>query len=341
MDAVGRLKLAKLKMDQNGFAEAIEDFDKAISLKLDHPQLVEATFKRGSAKQSIRDYDGAIADFDEVIRISSDPNIEAAAYSFRGSAKASIGDHQGAHTDCNEALSMQPDNTSLILSRADVRIKCEDYSGAIEDLNEWILRKKFVRAIAVVADIKQHIELPPLYIDAHEKRAFAKRKIKDFEGAVSDYDEIIRMKPERAITYFQRGIVNAECGATTQASKDLYYSAKLNPSLTSLVTEALLDIGAIADYSDVNTQLPKDIIECGRKAYEKRKLGKFELAVADYDEIIRMKPKTGISYYQRGTTRAELGDLFGARNDLNFCAQLDPSLTALAREALLQHGINE
>jgi tetratricopeptide (TPR) repeat protein len=50
----------------------------------------------------------------------------------------------------------------------------------------------------------------------------------------------------------------------------------------------------------------------------------YERAIADYDEAIRLDPKSAAVYYSRGRCREARGDPKGAKVDYSEAARLDP-----------------
>jgi tetratricopeptide (TPR) repeat protein len=52
--------------------------------------------------------------------------------------------------------------------------------------------------------------------------------------------------------------------------------------------------------------------------------GRHGRAIADYDEAIRLDPKSAIAYYARGFSRKASGDWEGAKADFAEAARLDP-----------------
>ncbi len=51
---------------------------------------------------------------------------------------------------------------------------------------------------AAISDYDEAIRLNPKYTIAYNNRGFAKSKLGDLEGAISDYDTAIRLDPEYA-----------------------------------------------------------------------------------------------------------------------------------------------
>ena len=103
-------------------------------------------------------------------------------------------------------------------------------------------------------------------------------------AAISDYDIAIRLEPDAADAYYNRGV------------------AKVN-----LTTHA-----AIADY-DIAIRLKPDFVQAyNNRGLAKADLGQYSAAIADYDTAIRLKPDTAEAYLNRGLAKVKLGQYIAA-----------------------------
>ena len=92
----------------------------------------------------------------------------------------------------------------------------------------------------------------------------------DYQAAISDYDEAIRLDPEYARAYFNRGNAKDELGDVE---------------------------GAISDYDEAIRLDPKYVGAYYNRGLAKGKLGKYFEAISDYDQAIRLDPDDAIAYY--------------------------------------------
>jgi len=163
-----------------------------------------------------------------------------------------------------------------------------------------VLRKKgdsFSQSSPVPTKPSSPLPLPQRSLSASEyfNRALKKQNQGDKQGAIADYNESIRLKPDFAEAYNNRGIAKDDLGDKQ---------------------------GAIADYNEA-IRLKPDYAE----AYNNRGNAKYDLgdkqgAIADYNEAIRLKPDFAEAYYSRGLIKEERGEKQEALADFRKAAEL-------------------
>jgi lipoprotein NlpI len=128
-----------------------------------------------------------------------------------------------------------------------------------------------------IADYTEAIRLDPKNRDAYFQRGEAHYGKQDYDRAIADYTEAIRLDPKYRDAYFQRGV--------------MYQNGKRDYDR------------ALADYNEVIGLDPNyalafydrgQIFQYGKK--------EFDRAIADYTEAIRLDPKDRDAYFQRGLT---------------------------------------
>ncbi|MBI2136362.1 tetratricopeptide repeat protein [Candidatus Woesearchaeota archaeon] len=144
----------------------------------------------------------------------------------------------------------------------------------------------------------QAIKLNPNDANAYNNRGNAKRKKGDLEGALEDYDTAIKLNPNEVNAYYNRGIVKSEKGDLEGARADYDQAIKLNPN-------------------DANAY--------NNRGYAKYKKGDLEGTLADYDQAIKLNPNHANVYYNRGIVKSEKGDLEGALEDYDTAIKLNPN----------------
>ena len=266
-------------------------------------------------------------------RSSSTPRYAAAFYN-RGNAKYDKGDYAGAIADYDGAIKLDPDDAQALNNRG----------------NAYANRRDFDRAIA---DLTQALKLRPDYAQGHNDRgvAFAakgdldraRRRLRaggqsstrrmpspgtiaasptatsrDLDRAIQSFDEAIKLNPNYAAAYYNRG--NA-----LEFKRD--YDARhrrLRPARSSssrISPRAWYDRG----------------LSYGAK-------GDADRAIADLAESIKRDGKDASAFYNRGIAWRLKGDVdkaiadFGeaVKLDAKFALALSPARQRLLREARLR-----
>lgn len=164
-------------------------------------------------------------------------------------------------------------------------------------------RGEFKTAIKVYDTV---IRLTPDFADTYINRGDVKRKLGNPEGAIKDYNMAIRLGADYAYVYLNRGIAKANLGDNKGAIKDYDRAIHLDSS-----------------YVDAY----------GHRASAKSDLGDKKGAIEDYNTAIRLKPQKGalaLAYVNRGNAKANLSDNKGAIEDCDTAIRLKPGDTILA-----------
>ncbi len=106
--------------------------------------------------------------------------------------------------------------------------------------------------------------------------------------AIPAYDKSIRLKPDLAEAYNNRGNTKKGLGQYEAAMADYDEALRLNPNLAEV-------------YSN--------------RGNAKNNLGQHKAAMADYDEALRLKPDYATAYYNRGVASVGLDNKDAARRD--------------------------
>ena len=123
--------------------------------------------------------------------------------------------------------------------------------------------------------------------------------------AIDMYDQAIKLKPDMAGAYFNRGTAKNEIGQFEAAIEDFSEAIRIAPFLASAFSN---------------------------RGFSKSSLGRFEEAISDYDRAIELAPDLSIPYQNRAFANARLGREQAAVADFRKATELDDPLRNLLGE---------
>jgi tetratricopeptide (TPR) repeat protein len=135
-----------------------------------------------------------------------------------------------------------------------------------------------------------------------------------------------------ATVHFWRAVGWNKKGDYSKVITDATESIRLQPGQAAynLRGSAYYDKGeyeiAIADFDDALKLGPPSGTIFHNRGNAFRGKGDFTRAIADYDATIKLEPKSTFSFQNRGIAKEALGDLDGALADINQAIRLDPTL---------------
>lgn len=135
-----------------------------------------------------------------------------------------------------------------------------------------------------------------------------------FDRAIVDFNEVIRIEPKFADGYYNRGNAYAQKGLFHNSMSDFDR--------------------AIADFDEAIKLNPKDADYFASRGSWYAKKGQHDRAIADYDEAIRLNPKDAVSIYGRASVYREKGQHDRAKADFEKAMRLNPNFT----EAMNRRG---
>ncbi|MGE5137979.1 MAG: tetratricopeptide repeat protein, partial [Rudaea sp.] len=257
---------ADVLMSKDQLDEAIKEYSKAIRLD---PQNAKGYVLRGYAWQRKWELERALQDFSEAIRL--DPE-DCNLYGLRGIIWRGLGDLARARDDLNKALQINPEYALAYRERGIVSRMEGEYDKSIDDSNAAI---RFAPQ-APNSDLANQIVAM-----ARASRGAAWMGKGDFDKALADLDESIRLNAGEAEGYAIRGDVWAAKGDLDRALQD--YDAAI--ARTSHDPEAYFDRGSVWE----------------RKQH-------LAHALRDYDQAIRVNPRFAPAYDARARIWATSAD---------------------------------
>ena len=95
-----------------------------------------------------------------------------------------------------------------------------------------------VNTLAAIADYDTAIRLKPDYAKAYNNRGLAKDNLGQHLAAIADYDTAIRLKPDLAEAYYNRGIAKYNLGQYSAAIADYDTAIRLKPDLAAGILQS-------------------------------------------------------------------------------------------------------
>lgn len=178
------------------------------------------------------------------------------------------------------------------------------------------------------------------------QRALVYQKIKQYNLAILDYNNAIKLTPESSNAYFNRGLTYYQAMQLDAALDDFTQALTINPKDMHIYNARGLvysDQGefdkALDDFNQALILDPSYASAMFNRAtiYERKQ--KYQDALADYDNAIKnnkaelenedpeaIKARLIEAYYRRGIINLALNDLNAAMRDVNFVIENNPNL---------------
>jgi len=147
-------------------------------------------------------------------------------------------------------------------------------------------------------EFTEAIRMDPNLASAYLMRGLTRYRRGDFTGAIADYTQAIRLDPDWAIAYNNRGLAHDGRGEFAQAISDFTQAIRLNPNFAS----AFSNRG--------NAHLSRS---------------EFDSAFADYNQAIRLNPDHPDAHFNRGTAHLSRGEFGRAIADFTVAIRLNPN----------------
>ena len=164
--------------------------------------------------------------------------------------------------------------------------------------------------------------------------ACIKQKKGNYEGAIADYTQAIRLKPDYVDAYFNRGTMKAMMGEYLASISDFDITIRLNPKDNDAyvgrgLAKASLGkyLAAIIDYDMAIRFNSNDADAYYHRGIAKGHLKQHSAAISDFDIAIRHNPNDSDVYYNRGVAKSQLGQHSAAISDFDIVIKLNPDYT--------------
>ncbi len=287
------------------YSEAVSALRQAVKLK---PNFPHAYYALASALYYQKKYDEAVAALDQATKIQPD---YYEAWKIKSHVLYSLEKYSSALAAIDEAIKYKNDVVNFYEWRGLILANLKRYPEAIAALNKAI-------------------EIKPLFT-SYFARGLIRKQSKDYQGALFDYNQVLKLQPDYGLVYGLRCVVRKELKDYQGAIADCDTIIKLQPdfaiaySIRGLIRQELKDYQrAIADYSKA-IELEPDGITYSLRGDVRRKLEDYQGALFDYNQVIKLEPNNAGAYVDRGIVRVQLKDYQGALFDYNQAIKLEPN----------------
>lgn len=165
----------------------------------------------------------------------------------------------------------------------------------------WVKRGQVVLLDDAPAYYTELIRGNARHVDAYVLRGVSWMEKREFDNAIKDLSEAIRLLPDKSLFYTVRG--------KAYFAKHLYEAA-------------------ISDYTEAIRLDPKNLIAYNDRSVTWNRLGEFHKAEEQLNEVLRMAPDNALAYANRGANWFDQDEYGKALADLNRAIELDPKMSA-------------
>jgi len=156
-------------------------------------------------------------------------------------------------------------------------------------------------------------QTPQGLVAAFNSRGNAHLNNRNYDRAIDDYNETIRIDPKYAIGFYNRGLAYLRKGRLDPAIADFDAAIRLNPKYTSAFINRALAFQEKAQW-DFNAYLAEGV-------YEDR-------AIQDLDEAIRLDPNNATAFRNRGFVNSRRQRYDRAIQDFDEAIRLNANVAA-------------
>ena len=207
---------------------ALTDADQAIRVD---PQYLGGYMQRGFVLREMRNFDDALAALNRVAELyPKSPSPPTGRGEFFNEKK----DYDRAIAEFDSAIRLDPTFSRAYSSRAYAYLRKGDLDQALKDANDALEREKTAqtynhRALvqhanheydAAIADLTEAIRLDPTNSNFYSNRGRTYNARKEYDRAILDLDQSIRLNPANPLPYWNRAISYENKGDLDRALAD-------------------------------------------------------------------------------------------------------------------------
>jgi uncharacterized caspase-like protein/lipoprotein NlpI len=233
------------KYDKKNYAEALEDYNRAIELS---PFYIEAHLWKAHSLYALAKYDEALTSYDKVLELSPG---EAQGHYYRGLCKYYLSQSSEAIADFSIAIKYDPSNTNAFYWRGYCYYVKGNYYAALDDYTKTInlspayAEVYYYRGLAnyniqdytkAAEDFVQATTLGDQHKDLTYWIASADYMRAKYEDAVKNYTSYLQQTPDSGDGYFWRGNAYYKLNQMSQAISDVNKALEIDPTNETYLT---------------------------------------------------------------------------------------------------------
>jgi tetratricopeptide (TPR) repeat protein len=186
--------------------------------------------------------------------------------------------------------------------------------------SEWTDKEDYD---AAMRDHNEAIRIDKNYGPAYSNRGNVWSARGEPDRAIEDYNEAIRINPRDAKALNNRGDEYTLVGKYDLALRDLDRAIRIEPNAVRLSNRcfARAITGALQDaLEDCDESLrmrPKSAVVHGRRGLAYLKLNRLETATDDFEAALKINPNQALSLYGRGLIKVRKGDTAAGNEDID------------------------
>ncbi|MDZ8133711.1 MAG: tetratricopeptide repeat protein [Nostoc sp. DedQUE04] len=230
----------------------------------------------------------------------SDPEA-AEIYQNRAIARAGLEDKQGAIADLQKAADLYERQGKK--AESETALNSLRKLQNIASTSQPTTPSNQADPQTIIATANEAIVRNPKDANAYTRRAAGRYQQGDKQKALEDLNQATRFNPKHSLAWFLRGGILQELGRNEEAITA--YSSALEAN------------------SEWGSAKIADLYFSRANLYSDR--GDYRRAIADYNEVLRLNPKSAVAYALRGLAYQRQGKTKAAISDFNQAARVDPN----------------
>jgi tetratricopeptide (TPR) repeat protein len=183
-----------------------------------------------------------------------------------------------------------------------------------------------------IRDYDQSIKLNPMYAKPFNNRGVAYQKKGEYDLAVENFDAAIKIDPNYADAFYNRANTYQKKSDYRRAVEDFDEAIRLQPALKAVWNERCWSNAMLGDLRAALADCNQAVrLQRNAAAYDSRgvtllKSGKWQAAISDFDSALRLDPKLASSLYGRGFAKLKRGDRTGGNSDIAAAKALERNI---------------